>query len=512
MNKCPAVRQICAAGLVGMGGLFVLPSSALVIDGVQVAAIDIPRINAAITLPGDPTSPLTAGDPPFTTFNIQAFYDTGASGVLVAKETADAIGLPLAAGVEFGDVGVGGIDFFNVSEPINIHLAPFISPFGGGQGIDDPVNFSSTYDQVFTNLRTQVAQANSGTFLGGLDVFGMPLFQGKTVTLDPRPLHVGETEFTTSVYDSGSLPADLPAADLHIQTTYADFSRFTTTTGGEGPTLNDNPFVGGDPFALAGTIPDSQAVVAGYGGSTTAGSWLFDTGATASIISEVQAAALGVTYNEASLDTETPFLEGAPLADQFTVPIGGVGGTTTVAGFLLDTLTLPTVEGEPITYNRAPVLVADIALEDPDTGEQIILAGILGMNFLLPSFELGSFSAVEGPFDFLSFDHPSGVLSLTLNPDVVPPLALPGDYNGDGAVNAADYTIWADNFGSMANLEADGNGNGVIDAADYTVWADNFGSTLGPAIGQVQTITNTPEPGTIVVICGVGCTLLRRTR
>ena len=145
-----AVQKICAAGIVGLSSLFVLPSSALVVDGVQVAAVEIPRINAAITLPGDPTSPLTAGDPPFTTFNIQAFYDTGASGVLVSKETADAIGLPLAAGVEFGDVGVGGIDFFNVSQPINIHLAPFTSPFGGGQGIDDPGDFSSTYDQVFT--------------------------------------------------------------------------------------------------------------------------------------------------------------------------------------------------------------------------------------------------------------------------------------------------------------------------------------------------------------------------
>ncbi|MEM1447234.1 MAG: dockerin type I domain-containing protein, partial [Planctomycetota bacterium] len=207
--------------------------------------------------------------------------------------------------------------------------------------------------------------------------------------------------------------------------------------------------------------------------------------------------------------TETPFLEGAPLGDQFTLQIGGVGGTTTVAGFLLDTLTLPTVEGEPITYNQAPVLVADIAVEDPDTGESLTLAGILGMNFLLPSFEIGTLSANEGAFDFLSFDHPSGVLSLTFNPDVV---TLPGDYNGDGTVNAADYTVWANNFGSIANLEADGNGNGVIDAADYTVWADNFGDTLGPAAGQVQTLTNLPEPGTIVVMAGVACTLLRRMR
>ncbi|MEZ6098393.1 MAG: hypothetical protein R3E01_05425 [Pirellulaceae bacterium] len=56
--------------------------------------------------------------------------------------------------------------------------------------------------------------------------------------------------------------------------------------------------------------------------------------------------------------------------------------------------------------------------------------------------------------------------------------SLPGDYNNNGSVDAADYTVWKDNFGSDTNLDADGNGNGVIDAADYTVWKDNFGNSL----------------------------------
>jgi hypothetical protein len=53
-----------------------------------------------------------------------------------------------------------------------------------------------------------------------------------------------------------------------------------------------------------------------------------------------------------------------------------------------------------------------------------------------------------------------------------------GDFNGDGVVDIADYTVWADNFGG-AGPAGDGNGDGVVDIADYTVWADNFGST-GP--------------------------------
>lgn len=407
------------AGAAAAAAIWAAPADAIVIEGIQVAAVEIPRIHAAISLPSDPLSPLTAGEAGFETFNIQAFYDTGASGVLVSKETADAIGLPRAAGVEFGDVGVGGTAFFDVSEEVLVSLAPFTAPLGGGADIDNPATFDQTYSQKFGPLRTQIAQQNSDSFAGGLDVFGMPLFQQKTVTMDPRRVNGGALEFVeVNVYDSGSVPTDVPAVDLNIQTSYSDFSRFTTTTGGAGPTLSDNPFIGGDPFAAdADTGP---RIAASYGGATANGSWLFDTGAQTSILSEVKAAELGVTYNEASLLTEDPFLDGVPLADQFQLQIGGVGGTTTVAGFLLDALTLPTVEGEPITYTRAPVLVFDIAVEDPDTNEEFTLDGILGMNVLFPSFDIGNLEAVAGAWNFIKFDHPSGLLSLSYNIEVIP--------------------------------------------------------------------------------------------
>ncbi len=46
---------------------------------------------------------------------------------------------------------------------------------------------------------------------------------------------------------------------------------------------------------------------------------------------------------------------------------------------------------------------------------------------------------------------------------------LPGDYDHDDDVDADDYGVWKQNFGSTSNLFADGNGNGRVDAADYTV-------------------------------------------
>ncbi|MCA9189180.1 MAG: hypothetical protein KDA99_26325, partial [Planctomycetales bacterium] len=63
---------------------------------------------------------------------------------------------------------------------------------------------------------------------------------------------------------------------------------------------------------------------------------------------------------------------------------------------------------------------------------------------------------------------------------------LPGDYNGNGIVDAADYTVWKDNFGSDTELAADGNEDGVVNAADYTIWKDNFGQTN--SVTQVEPI------------------------
>jgi hypothetical protein len=54
-----------------------------------------------------------------------------------------------------------------------------------------------------------------------------------------------------------------------------------------------------------------------------------------------------------------------------------------------------------------------------------------------------------------------------------------GDYNGDGCVNAADYTRWAKNLGASpaSFYHGDGDGNCVVDSADYSIWVANFGNS-----------------------------------
>ena len=61
---------------------------------------------------------------------------------------------------------------------------------------------------------------------------------------------------------------------------------------------------------------------------------------------------------------------------------------------------------------------------------------------------------------------------------------LSGDYNSNGLVDAADYTVWRDTLGSTTDARADGSGSiagvpdGVVDSLDYDFWKSNFGQEL----------------------------------
>ena len=59
---------------------------------------------------------------------------------------------------------------------------------------------------------------------------------------------------------------------------------------------------------------------------------------------------------------------------------------------------------------------------------------------------------------------------------------IPGDYNNDGIVDAADYTVWRDSLGQNGTgLAADGDGDGSITQLDYNIWKSNFGDHSGSA-------------------------------
>lgn len=89
------------------------------------------------------------------------------------------------------------------------------------------------------------------------------------------------------------------------------------------------------------------------------------------------------------------------------------------------------------------------------------------------------------------------------------PVVLAGDYNGDGTVNAADYTVWRSTLNQTGTaLAADGNGNGRIDSDDYTVWKSNFGETGGAGSADLLAFATVPEPASLVLVVAALVTIM----
>jgi hypothetical protein len=102
-------------------------------------------------------------------------------------------------------------------------------------------------------------------------------------------------------------------------------------------------------------------------------------------------------------------------------------------------------------------------------------------------------------------------------PEVPAPTILPGDFNRDGAVDAADYTVWRNTFGqnNLGNqgAGADGDGSGTIRQADYEIWKAHFGDVEGAGGGSGGIIV--PEPtgilSALVVLAALGGSARPRT-
>ena len=434
-------------------------TNAVDIPEVLPVAIDQPQIFALLrrTETGDPltgTDPLGSRVPA-----IQGFYDTGASGVILSQEMANSFGVmrleqPTGTAVLFQDVGVGGSAQFNVSQPLFIGLAP-------GSPVTDPASLGA-FTQQFGPLNMQVGPLNIPGFPGNIDVFGMPTMAGKVIVMDSRnvrlptvdDIFVNPTAFPglrTYTYDPGTpfrpttddTDPGIPVTNQHVPLSYSNFQDFTLIEpeGAQGPTLTHNPFIGPAPVPENDNPPgeDTPGVTLTFGDERTTGSFLLDTGAQTSFISTVQAASLNVRYVAGTQDTPNPLLElfdpadGSSVElinDQITTTVTGIGGTETLAGFFVDSLVVKTLEGDPLDdddaahlrYLNAPLFVNDIGVTNPVTGEELLLDGIFGMNYLTTSADVVfdpitglPISIVEGtnPFQWIVFDEPNGILGMT---------------------------------------------------------------------------------------------------
>ena len=122
---------------------------------------------------------------------------------------------------------------------------------------------------------------------------------------------------------------------------------------------------------------------------------------------------------------------------------------------------------------------------NPELGREVY--GMLEMHWFS--------SDLTAPFDYLATLDADAMLPGTANGFY---LTLDGDFNGDGFVDAADYTVWRDGLGELYAEE------------DYDVWKANFGRT---AWSGGLTLTSVPEPGCFALLTvGLLAVLVARRR
>ncbi|WP_442483670.1 PEP-CTERM sorting domain-containing protein [Aeoliella sp. SH292] len=350
-----------------------------------------------------------------------------------------------------------GAEFRLDNEPIEFLVSPGDS---GAIDVPDGSVLSGTFADgtpfVFSNIAPLPGSLAGGTLT--LELADVPQASPTIIGLPSSPAPAGARAGQTVLLQiGGTLPADFVAAPD---------SRVVIEEGG---IVGDNLRAVGAEIELAG-----GAVMGGM--QLLAGSEMTMTSGTVN----------GTFRDELIVNRATLNLHGGkvttPLTATNEATVNLYGHSFTLGGTPIEGL----VAGEPLTLTaRNGVDIAGV-LEDGSP------------------FQFRLQTSRSRSFDVFSADS---LVTITL----VEPLVLPGDYNGDGMVNLADYTVWRDNLGASAEALANNVDGEVVDEAHYATWKANFGESLPE--GTLGTVSSIPEPGSIVMLLvatGIGGMVVRR--
>jgi hypothetical protein len=142
---------------------------------------------------------------------------------------------------------------------------------------------------------------------------------------------------------------------------------------------------------------------------------------------------------------------------------------------------------------------------DPVLGPLVNNGGLALTHALLPgspAIDMGDPSAMAGlgstprfdqrddPFTRIFDGDGAGGARIDIGAYERQPNPLPGDYNFNREVDAADYVIWRKTLGSNSDLRADGSGDGTVDQDDHALWRTHFGEILPSGAGQSTAAAN----------------------
>jgi CubicO group peptidase (beta-lactamase class C family) len=157
-----------------------------------------------------------------------------------------------------------------------------------------------------------------------------------------------------------------------------------------------------------------------------------------------------------------------------------------------------TTDEQPIAHSPADNNRYGIGVWLDQLGEagpevDVLAAGARGFHSWIDSSEglVFTFST-----DLTQFSNVE-LLSSKIHMAILQAVTLPGDYNSDGTVDAADYTVWRDTLGSDTSLPNDDTVG--VGPDDYDRWKANFGQTTGSG-SSASANASVPEPATLVLL------------
>jgi T5SS/PEP-CTERM-associated repeat protein/autotransporter-associated beta strand protein len=238
-----------------------------------------------------------------------------------------------------------------------------------------------------------------------------------------------------------------------------------------------------------------------HGGSVSAtaldgvGGVNFDGGSLRIMATDAASNTLTLNAGGGTLDVST-----ADTTVTVTSNIGGTGGLTKVGAGTLE-LTGANTYASDTRIDAGTLHISQAFLSN--LADAYLASGTsFGLNFsgtdLIDSLfidgfskPVGTYGAIGSPAQFpMALFSGTGLLRVST-------IGVLGDYNDDGIVNAADYTVWRDRLGSATSLPNDDTAG--VGPDDYDRWKASFGQTPGAGSSALNSAA-IPEPTTMVLL------------
>ncbi len=456
-------------------------------------------------------------------------------GPLVTVSLADNANLEFngETTVDGGTYHVGQGAILEFDGPTTVDTATFDITGNGRVAFDGPTTFSFQTQMTANGLIQQTGDATvigSMTVNGG--VFDMDGFNGNTT------INLGNAA------NNGSLTLNVDAIDEvvnrfdgTINTAQSGLTgRLTVNLPGDEHWIMDGTLnlvgagslfrptrVAGSRMAVAGTVnltnnsPTNLAADVDFNPSAVVNASGLNSSLAVSGATRVFAGAefngFGSLINNGELtlldDADTGLFS---LTNNGTLEVGDSPGSATAGGF---------------TQNASGTWVLELGGDSPGSGFDRLrtnaasLAGTLDVRLIngylpglgtdhvfltteFPQADIGTFDTLLLPIvNGLTFDvlySPTSVALRVVEADLVP-----GDFDGDGDVDAFDLGIWQTGFGTTSGAtwaDGDADDDGDVDAFDLGLWQTNFGTGVGSA--------SVPEPGAAALVILTLCPLVVR--